>query len=426
MKIKKLVILWFVVVLSFSISYADSFTDALQDLAMQTACIGQYSATQAGGGWYDDPRDYYTPQMLATRFAKMSGNKTMTTTFYGVCFNYAQFAWNDINQYKSWYNERDMYESQFWLAGVYNNPNQIELMSIGSKNDYTRLQNGEYIKTYSNSLRSVKTHRLNNQGERATNHCWLWIERADGVWFWVDPTWTDNLGYVVYGYIKDGEEIQCRPNKNFCINYPDYLDELPSPPEMEIKMSPSKTSNTTNRQETINDAGSDLISDFVDSVFDKLFFDVDYSSMNTEWDVFMFSVDFPVSAFTDKKIDIKKIGFAHEAVKLLDDRAFFGGIEYMQNLEDENNIHAGLVECDFTRRLFSNLAWFIGVGFGLRFDFSCEGWVQEDWQIGWIALKAGTGFLINISHLFTKIEVSYNNIYGFSLGTGIGIGFEIY
>ena len=86
-------------------SFADSFTDAIQDLAMQTACIGQYSATQAGGGWYDDPHDYYTPQMLAERFAKMSGNMTRTTTFYGVCFDYAQFAYLDIEKYKSWYNE---------------------------------------------------------------------------------------------------------------------------------------------------------------------------------------------------------------------------------------------------------------------------------------------------------------------------------
>lgn len=48
--------------------FADSFTDAIQDLAIQTACIGQYSATQAGGGWYDDPYDYYTPPMMAERF----------------------------------------------------------------------------------------------------------------------------------------------------------------------------------------------------------------------------------------------------------------------------------------------------------------------------------------------------------------------
>ncbi len=80
----------FLFALSASIfSYADDFTDLLQDLAVQTVCIGQYSATQAGGGWYDDPHDYYTPQMMAQRLASMSGNQTKTDTFYGVCFNYA-------------------------------------------------------------------------------------------------------------------------------------------------------------------------------------------------------------------------------------------------------------------------------------------------------------------------------------------------
>ena len=80
--------------------FADSFTDAIQDLAIQTACLGQYSMTEAGGGWYDDPHDYYTPQMMAQRFADMSGNMTRTTTFYGICFDYAQFAYNDVEKYK--------------------------------------------------------------------------------------------------------------------------------------------------------------------------------------------------------------------------------------------------------------------------------------------------------------------------------------
>lgn len=81
-----------------SFLYPDSFTNIIQDLAMQTACIGQYSATQAGGGWDDDPHDYYTPKMLAERFKKMSGDMTRTATFYGVCFDYAQFAWDDIKK----------------------------------------------------------------------------------------------------------------------------------------------------------------------------------------------------------------------------------------------------------------------------------------------------------------------------------------
>jgi hypothetical protein len=46
---KKIYLLGFIFLLLSVYSFADSFTDAIQDLAMQTACVGQYSATQAGG-----------------------------------------------------------------------------------------------------------------------------------------------------------------------------------------------------------------------------------------------------------------------------------------------------------------------------------------------------------------------------------------
>ncbi len=77
----------------------------------------------------------------------------------------------------------------------------IILQNPTTKEEATSIQNGLYIKTYGErGNRNIKTHHLGNQGERATNHACLWIERADGVWFWIDPTWTDNLGYIVYGY----------------------------------------------------------------------------------------------------------------------------------------------------------------------------------------------------------------------------------
>lgn len=156
--------------LAATLSYADSFTDILQDLAVQTACIGQYSATQAGGGWYDDLHDYYTPPMMAERFKNMSGNMTRTTTFYGVCFDYAEFAYWDIKDYQALYNNEGMRESQFFLAGVDSNSNVITLSSPSNRNEATRIQNGVYVKTYgSASYRDVKTHKMTN-GSRATHH----------------------------------------------------------------------------------------------------------------------------------------------------------------------------------------------------------------------------------------------------------------
>ena len=90
--------------MSFSIiSYADDFTDALQELCVEAACVGVYSATQSGGGWYEDPYDYYTPNMCAEYFADIFGDKTRTETFYGVCFDYAQYAYNFLERDWSWY-----------------------------------------------------------------------------------------------------------------------------------------------------------------------------------------------------------------------------------------------------------------------------------------------------------------------------------
>ena len=216
-----------------SFLYPDSFTNIIQDLAMQTACIGQYSATQAGGGWNDDPHDYYTPKMLAERFKEMSGDMTRTVTFYGVCFDYAQFAWDDIKKYQSSYNKAGMINQEWYLVYVASDSNKLQLEDPVSAEKADVIHNGIYLKK--KYEKNVKAHKGLN-GVRATYHEWLWIQRSDGVWFWIDPTWTDNLGYVVYGYVANGEEIQLRPDEKFCINYPSYLYNLSLPPE--IKKNP--------------------------------------------------------------------------------------------------------------------------------------------------------------------------------------------
>ena len=400
-------------------TFADSFADAIQDLAVVVACKGKYNNQEAG--YPGVAKNYYVEEMMANRFAQESGENTMTGTFFGVCFNYAQFAFIDIQHYKSWYNKHGMYESQFWLAGVHDNPNQIELMSIGTKNDYSRVQNGVYIKTYDTSLRKVRTHN------GATGHAWIWIERADGVWFWIDPTWTDTGGYVVYGYVKNGQEIQCRPDKKYCIVYPEYLNSLPLPPAMGSRIAPSKTANSTNRQETINDAGKDFIEVIVDKTIRDTFINVHYDSMK-EYFGLMITSTVPFLAVKDKSMDFDRFGITVDLPMLYESIAALWGFDYMQNLDDENNLHAVLMEFDFARRLFNNFTWFIGGGAGLRFDTSNQnaGYGPKIMnQTGYLALKANTGFLINISNFFTRVELSYNNIFGFSAGAGIGIGLEM-
>jgi hypothetical protein len=57
---------------------------------------------------YEDPKDWYDPPLMANRFASMAGNMTRKSTIYGVCFDYAQFAWDDIKRYQADYNGAGM------------------------------------------------------------------------------------------------------------------------------------------------------------------------------------------------------------------------------------------------------------------------------------------------------------------------------
>ena len=219
--------------------FSDSFLNILQDLAKQTACIGTYSATQAGGGWYEDPHDYYTPQMLAERFKKMSGERTRTQTFYGVCFDYAQAAWDDIRVYQSSYNKAGMKDSQWYIAAVDDNPNYITLYDPVSKEKSDRKLNGVYLKR--NSSYTIQAHG------NATHHAWLWIQHQNGNWYWIDPTWTDNTGYVYYGIISNGREVQYTPNNKYCVrNSPVFQ----TPQEPKYQAVPAVKPNPVSQQRT--------------------------------------------------------------------------------------------------------------------------------------------------------------------------------
>lgn len=417
--IRKSVIFSLLLLLTNALTFADSFTDAIQDLAMRTACVGQYSASEAGGGWYEDPHDYYTPNMIASRLAQESGDMTRTMTFYGVCFDYAQFAFSYIQNYKKWYNQQGMYESQFWLAGVHNNSNQIELMSIGSKNDYSRRQNGVFIKTYSNSLRYVETHNA------ATNHAWIWIERADGVWFWIDPTWTDNTGYVWYGYVsKSGKEIQCRPDKRYCKNYPSYLDNLSLPPAMGQQEAPSQTSNSTNREKTIDDAGKEF-KIYRDIITNK----ITYAYFDAPDVIFSFGFhtpkDSPFSSsnfqFADSNVNMG-LSFTCESVPVTEDTwhsmIFMWQIDYFA-FEKNSAMLLG-INLGYQLGAYYGLGVYGGGGIGLGFVDLAE----ED-NFAW---KWTVGSRLMLYKVSLRGELSYININKFDdymIGMYIGIPYDM-
>ena len=132
---KKKLIVFLLCIATTAATSADSFTDAIQDLAVYTACIGKYSMAQAGLS--GTATNYYTEEMIDSRLAQESGNMTRTATFHGVCFDYAQFAYNYVDRCLSYYKSKGLYERQFWIAGTDENPNFIELQYPGDKNNYT-------------------------------------------------------------------------------------------------------------------------------------------------------------------------------------------------------------------------------------------------------------------------------------------------
>jgi hypothetical protein len=215
---KKSMLVFFLFVLVYTTT-ADDLADILQDLAIQTACLGMYSSAEAGmivTSRYDDPDDWYIPRMMAGRFAKMSGNMTRTNTFYGVCFDYAQFAWDDIKRYQGLYNAAGMKGQQWYIAAANaGDPYTIILYDpVDSREKATTLSNGVYLRE--NSRHKIYAH------DGASGHAWLWVQHNNGDWYWIDPTWTDNTGYVWWGIVQNGKEVQYYPDGKYCVasNYP--------------------------------------------------------------------------------------------------------------------------------------------------------------------------------------------------------------
>jgi len=217
-KVKKYSFLLILFSLNINMVAADDLADILQDLAVQTACLGQYSATQINPNVfsrYDDPPDWYTPPMMAERFARMSGDATRTNTFYGLCFDYAQEAYDDIRRYQEDYNKAGMKGKQWYIAATnIGDPNTIILYDPTTKEKATTFSNGVYLKQH--SRHKVYAH------DGAVGHAWLWIQHNNGTWYWIDPTWTDNTGYPWWGIVKDGKEVKYYPDPAYCVtsNYP--------------------------------------------------------------------------------------------------------------------------------------------------------------------------------------------------------------
>ncbi len=199
--------------------FADEFLDNIQLIAFITACAGQYSTIQAG---YDSNRkvgNYYTPEMYADGFKSMSGNRTSTQMFYGVCADYAFAAWNYIHQYKDYFVSIGMKKDGFFIVAV-DEDNKINLFKPKLDEEKTKsnyVLNGIEMIT----IASYQVH----PHENVTHHSWIWIQKNNDDWYWMDPTFSDNTGYIHCGQVINGEEIYLESNPKYTINNPKKILE---------------------------------------------------------------------------------------------------------------------------------------------------------------------------------------------------------
>jgi tetratricopeptide (TPR) repeat protein len=184
----------------------NTLADELQWLAIQTACVGVYNMAETGDFTVDDPEDFYRPGDIREYLAELSGDRTSVDMFYGICFNYAQAAYNDIARYKNHYAGAGV--KDWYIAAVFENPGQIVLFDPAPREQSTMIVNGVPVKE--NSRRNVRSHGS------ATYHAWLWVIANDGTIYWIDPTWTDTGGYVVWGLVRDGKEMELAPAARLC------------------------------------------------------------------------------------------------------------------------------------------------------------------------------------------------------------------
>jgi len=193
---------------------ADELANRLHDLAVQTACVGVYTKAKINtnvNSRNNDPPDFYTPSMLTNRFTAISMNSTRTNVFYGVCFDYAQFAWYEIKKNQKKFNDAGMKGTEWYIAiANAGNPNVIILYDPVSKDNATI--------TYNSGVSLKEILRYNVYAHDGTsNHAWIWVKHNNGKWYWVDPTWTDNTGYVRWGIVENGREVQYNPIPSYCV-----------------------------------------------------------------------------------------------------------------------------------------------------------------------------------------------------------------
>lgn len=156
------------------------------------------------------------------------------------------------------------------------------------------------------------------------------------------------------------------------------------------------------------------------SLINKIFLDVDYSNFDS-YIAPVVSGNFPISGSSVAD----KLGIGVGALIFAPKIAAYMGLDYIHNLEGDNDLHSVLLNVDYARRFKNFLAWYAGVGIGLRFDASNDenSYRPKGYNItGPIALKIDTGVILSYTKYFAKVGIGYDNVMGLSIGAGLGFG----
>ena len=188
--------------------YDETLAYQLQWLAVKIACKGVYDMAYTGDFRARNPTDYYKTSFIKKYLATNDGRASKgTTLFEGICFDYADFAYQELKDNKKDYSSRI---AKFYMVGTFKDANDIiayRLAANGETSDMTINQTPVVVFNHNH----IRAH------EGATSHAWFWVRATDGTVYWVDPTWTDNTGRPVYGIVRGGQEIQLTPDPRLCV-----------------------------------------------------------------------------------------------------------------------------------------------------------------------------------------------------------------
>jgi hypothetical protein len=368
------------------------FENLLQKKAFETAGYGMYNGAQIGSG---DPHDYYTPSMWNKSMATESGDTTKTDLFYGVCTDYAYWMYKSIQKNKELFERYGMMPNQFYIASSGKNQSTgITLYDpVSSITNSDIVLNGIYMKKF--KYFPVATH------DNVTNHAWVWIQHKNGTWYWVDPTWTDNTGRIVFGTVSNTREIQKVPDERLCV-----VKNTITPP------SDNSTYYVKNTFWPTLYYGVLVYSEMMNG-FNMLDFGFDiFNEKNT------FGLSVEIMYYNNDTTDTyKRIDGWNYEYSNYNEYAFYLSIHYSFLKLWNNTIFVG-----GTLGLGYHGAHQSGSGFSSGYPPDLSGMKEGDIKKG-ITFKAGGYVMYCLNNISFKALIEYKTFGEFSFGLGIGMMF---